>query len=179
MKDCATADRQKDPSKIVQIGARRRCLLIAIATATTKSQNAPSGVVASHAGVACNGRAACHVLSLDVHSQLHTNARLSWRFADESSSYINFDQPIQVPTLPPNCNEAHAEHQHQSSPASPRRAGPQSRRGSGGDEGGGRAHPRNQNRGIPVYTVHLGLPARKISAEIAAFAQCISGPCTT
>jgi hypothetical protein len=112
---------QKDQAKIVQIGARRRRLLIA--TATTKSENASGGVAASHAGATCNGRAACHVLSLTVDSPWHTIVSPSWRFKDESSTLtdqLKYRHDTAVTQYP-------VQNQHQSSPAPPGRAVPGAR----------------------------------------------------
>ena len=119
-KDCATAARQKDPAKIVQVGARRRCSLINIATATTNSQNVSGGVAASHASVTCNGRAACQISSMHVYSPSHTNASPSWMFADESSTLTHVHQlkyrhcpmhPIAVSRMPkPSTNAAQPAH---------------------------------------------------------------------
>ena len=132
----------------MQIGARRRRLLIA--TATTKSQNASGGVAAWHAGVTCNGRATGHISSLNVYTPWHMNASPPWRFADESST-LTTDSRTDTSTA--NCilmaNEPHAGTQNHNSPACPRRAGLQSSRGAGGEGGGARA-PATSTRASPL-----------------------------
>ena len=138
----------------MQIGARRRRLLIA--TATTKSQNASGGVAAWHAGVTCNGRATGHISSLNVYTPWHMNASPPWRFADESST-LTTDSRTDTANCILMANEPHAGTQNHSSPACPRRAGLQSSRGAGG--GGGRARPRNQHPGIPAYAAIWGCSA--------------------
>jgi hypothetical protein len=169
----ATAARQKDPAKIVQIGARRRRLLIA--TATTKSQNASGGVAAWHAGVTCNGRATGHISSLNVYTPWHMNASPPWRFADESST-LTTDSRTDTANCILMANEPHAGTQDHSSPACPRWSGLQSSRGAGGARAPPQPAPRPPrlcgNLG-PGLQLRMCMPARTISTEISVCVQCV------